>query len=94
MWKKSVRAVSTVIGATVGTVALGVIVAIGETGATGLAVSPERHVSRAKDKRPRVARRVTLRHPAVRKASPRRIELVGCRGCRMHPRCLPSPALR
>jgi hypothetical protein len=86
--------VSTAIGAIVATGALGVTVEIGETEATGLAVSPERPVSLAKDKRQRAARRLTLRHRADRMPSPRWIDLDGCRGWHTRPRYLPLCALR
>lgn len=85
---------NTAIGVTVGTVVLAVTVVIVETGATGLAVSPERHASLAKDKRQRVARRLTLRHRADRMPNPRRIDLGGYRGWHTHPRYLLLSALR
>jgi hypothetical protein len=76
------------------TVAIGETGATGATGATGLAVSPERHASPVKDKRQRVARRLTLRHRADRMPNPRRIDLGGYRGWHTHPRYLLLSALR
>ena len=85
---------STVIGAIVATVALGVtgaIVGIAETEATGLAVST---ANPAKGRARMPARRVMRPPTAVPLPSRRRIELGACRGWRTHPRYLPLYALR